>query len=123
MTPSAPLREDFIDAVFRPVIGFFAGSALGYVVQLAGVSGWPIALAYTAILGVVVVVWIWMYERLRLISDWFLEKIGIAPRVKPQLRPIPKRKKHWFVRYGWIAGIAIGVLAVMIWPDEVSSWL
>ncbi len=122
MTDTAPLREDFIDAVVRPVIGFLVGMVLGYTVQLAGVTGWPLALGYTAILGALAVGSLWMYERLRGLSDWFFEKTGIAPRPREQLVPIPKRRKHWFVRYGWIMGLAAGMLAVFVLPEEMLAW-
>lgn len=122
MTRSAPLREDFIDAVFRPVIAFFVGMALGYTAQLAEVTGWAIAMGYAAILALLALVGIWFYDRLHRVSDWIFEKIGIAPRPREQMVPIPKRRKHWFVRYGWVAGLLLGVTAVYVLPEEVLAW-
>lgn len=118
-----PLREDIIDAVFRPVIAFFVGMALGYTAQLASDTGWPFAIGFAAVLAVLALVSIWMYERLYRISDWFFEKTGLGAAPRTQLATPPKRCKHWFVRFGWIIGLTTGVLAVFVLPKEVLAWL
>lgn len=123
MTETAPLREDIVDAVFRPVIAFFVGMALGYTVQLASDTGWTFAIGFTAAIGALALVSIWLYWRFHRVSDWVLEKLGVAPRVKPQLAHPPKKQKHWFVRFGWIIGMVAGVLAVFVLPKEVLAWL
>ena len=123
MTETAPLREDIIEAVFRPVIAFFVGLVFGYTAQMAESTGWPFAIGFTAILGLLAVVSIWLYWRFHKVSDWILEKLGIAPRVKPQLAAPPKRRKHWFVRYGWIAGLVLGFVAATLFPEEIMQWL
>lgn len=123
MSKSAPLQQDIIDAVFRPVIAFFIGMVLGYTVQLAGDTGWPVALAYTAILAVLAIVGLWIYERLHRFSDWVFEKTGLGAGLKPQLVRPPAKRKHWFVRFGWVAGLAAGGLAVFFLPEEMLAWL
>ncbi len=123
MTDTAPLREDIIDAVFRPVIAFFVGMALGYTAQLASDTGWPFAIGFTAVLAVLALVSIWLYERLYRISDWLFEKTGLGAGLRTQLATPPKRRKHWFVRFGWIIGLTTGVLAVFVLPKEALAWL
>jgi hypothetical protein len=123
MTETAPLREDIIEAVFRPVIAFFIGLVLGYTAQLAGTTGWPVAIAYTAILAVLGLASVWLYERLRRVSDWVFEKTGLGAGLKQQLAAPPKRRKHWFVRYGWIAGLVLGFAAATLFPEEIMQWL
>lgn len=123
MTKNAPLREDIIDAVFRPVIAFFVGMVLGYTAQLANDTGWPFAIGLTAILAMLALLSIWMYERLYRVSDWLFEKTGLGAGLRPQLVAPHKRRKHRFVRYGWIAGLVAGVLSVFILPQEILEWL
>lgn len=123
MTETAPLREDIIDAVFRPVIAFFVGLVLGYTAQLASDTGWPFAIGFTAVVAALGLIWIWLYERLHKISDWFFEKVGLGMGLRTQLAAPPKRRKHWLVRFGWIIGLIAGVLAVFLLPEEVLKWI
>ncbi|WP_333715071.1 hypothetical protein [Yoonia sp.] len=123
MTDTAPLRENIIEAVFRPVIAFLVGIVLGYTVQLAGITGWPIAIAYTAILAGLVLASVWLYERLRRVSDWLFEATGLGAGLRQQLATPPQRRKHWVVRFGWIVALLIGFVAVTLFPDEVMQWL
>lgn len=123
MTETAPLREDIIEAVFRPVIAFFIGLVLGYTTQLAETTGWPFAIGYTAILAILAFASVWLYERLRRVSDWIFEKTGLGAGLRTQLVAPPKRRKHWVVRFGWIAGLIIGFLAAALFPQQVMRWL
>ncbi len=123
MTKTSPLSADIIDAVFRPAIGFFVGIALGYLVQLAGTTGVLPAIIYGTILIVIALLYLRLYDRLWAASDWVFEKLGIAPAPRKQLAPIPKQRKHWFVRFGWIGAMTTAFFITMIWPETVQSWL
>ena len=116
------LWDDIIDAVFRPVIAFFSGMFLGYVAQLAEVSNWVVAGAFMLIMilfGSFLTIMDDLFYRW---TDSLFDKIGWGSGIKPVRDPV-KRRKHWFVRFGWLPFIALGVAAVYVLPEEVLAWL
>ena len=123
MTESAPLREDIIDAVFRPVIGFFAGIALGYMAQAAEVTGWVVAVSLTAFFAFLAIAAVWLYERLDRLLNWLFEVTGLGAAPRKQLAARPVRRKHWFARFGWMFGTALGLLLAYLWPETALAWL
>ena len=123
MTDTAPLREDMIDAVFRPVIGFFIGAAIGYVILLADVTGWVAALIVAGLIGTVI--WLWyLFERMAFYGmGAIFDYLSFGRRVKPQLVAPRTRKKHWFVRYGWAGAMLLGMFAAIYMPDTLAAWI
>ena len=123
MTDTAPLREDIIDAVFRPVMAFFAGMFAAYVTQLAGATSWTVALIFGGICLVLFGLVLVFDNFMRGAVDGLFERIGWGSVKHKQLAPIPRKRTHWFVRYGWILGLIAGFLAVMVLPEEALAWL
>lgn len=123
MSAPAKIWHDWIDAVFRPVIAFFVGVAMGYVAKLAEVSGWWVALGISVIILVGAAFILFIDRVLRNSTDRFFDwTIGLKypGGIKPAKT---KQRAHWFVRYGWIFGLLLGVSAVFFLPAEVLEWL
>lgn len=119
-TPRAPL-DDWINGVFRPVIGFFAGLGLGYTAQLGQMAGWSLAtvsLALAAVAFGVILATTWFDFGI----DWVLRKIGLGDGIKPAREVATPQRAHWIVRFGWIIGLILGLVAAFILPPEVISW-
>lgn len=111
---------DWIDAVFRVVVGFFVGLLFGSVAKSAELSGWVSALglgvAVCLVFGLVLLVMNWI----DLGFDKVFNLIGWGNGIKPAPT---KSKPHWFVRFGWMFGLALGVLAYFYLPEGVLAWL
>ncbi len=115
-----------IDGVFRLVIGFFVGMALGYTAQLGEETSWWFAggtLAVLAIFFFVMFKLFWSVDQgSRRLLDW-ASGVKYPGGIKPAKNPAPEPKPHWFVRYGWIPALVLGALAVYVLPEEVLAWL
>jgi len=119
-----PVRiEDWINGTFKPVIGFFLGIALGYLAQLAAVAGVGLALSYGALVSLIFLLVVAASAGLDRVLDTILGKIGWGNGIKPARNPAPEPKLHWFVRYGWVLGMMLGLLAAFVLPKEMLSWL
>lgn len=120
MTKQSPIWHDWIDAVFRPVIAFFAGLVLGYLAQLAEVKGWVFAAGFGVVLLVLLGLFLLVNQLFETTFRRFFEWVGWGGGIKPSKI---KHTPHWFVRFGWVLGMILGVAAVFILPEEVLAWL
>ena len=118
MSQRTPSFEDVINAIFRPVIGFFLGMGLAYTFQLAQSAGWIFALGWVAFLSILFGLVIlldrfldWGFGRL---TGWGLKPAKGGGDVEPA---------HWFVRFGWIIGLIVGFGAVFILPEQMRELL
>lgn len=111
--------DDTINGITRPVIGFLLGMAAGHLVELAGTTGWWIALGFGAFLaglfGLVI-----LFDTA---VDRFFDRIGWGTGVMAAKNKARAGKSHWFVRFGWVFGLILGFVAVFVLPEEALSWL
>ncbi len=111
--------DNIINGIARPAIGFFLGIAAGYTVELAGSTGWWIALGSSAfIAGLFCLVLLFDTALSR-----FFDRIGWGTGVMAAKNKARAGKPHWFVRFGWVFGVIAGFTAVFILPKEALSWL
>ena len=110
--------EDIINGVFRPVIGFFIGMVLAYTFQLAQSAGWEYAIGWTVFVGLLFGL-VLVFDR---VLTWGFDKLT-GWGLKTQLRPPKAVTPHWFVRYGWIFGVAVGFCVVLFFPEQVRALL
>lgn len=120
MTHGSLIKDDWIDAIFRPAVGFFIGLALGYGVQLAQISSWLFALGVLVVLACLfgaVLMFDSAINRIVNVADrWLGGGVGIKPS---KTKHIP----HWFVRFGWIFALVLGMVAVFVLPEGALAWL
>ena len=111
--------EHITNGIARPLIGFFLGMALAYTFQLAQSAGWIYALGWAVFL----VVLFGLVLLLDHFLDWGFDKLtGLG--VKTNRRTAGKAEQpHWFVRFGWIAGVLIGFGGVFLLPEGVLDWI
>ncbi len=111
--------DNIVNGIARPVIGFLLGIAAGYTVELAGSTGWWIALGFSAfvagLFGLVI-----MFDT---VLDRFFDRIGWGTGVMAAKNKTKAGKPHWFVRFGWVFGLIVGFAAVFVLPEEALSWL
>ena len=123
MTQRPALLEDWINAIFRPVIGFFSGVFLGYMAQLAAISGWMFALGVAGFCALLVAGLVIVDRATDHGIDAIAQKlgwIGYVKHSKSEAKPSKtKHRPHWFVRYGFIIGVLAGAGAVFYLPQEV----
>ncbi|PJI92863.1 hypothetical protein BC777_1726 [Yoonia maricola] len=110
--------EDMINGIFRPLVGFFLGTALAYTFQLAQSAGWMFAVGWA--------VFLMLLFSLVLVLDRFLDwgfgrLTGFG--LKKPMQPAKAETPHWFVRFGWVFGVIIGFSAVLLFPEEILGWL
>lgn len=120
MTPPSMSTYDWFDASSRVVVGFFVGLFLGSVAQLAELSGWTYALGVGVVLGLIFGLTLLMMHWTDLGLDKVLNRIGWGNGIKPAPT---KTKSHWFVRIGWMFGVAVGTFAYLYLPEGAMSWL
>lgn len=111
--------DDIVNGVSRPLIGFFLGMALGYTVELAGSTGWWIALSFAAFVAFLFGLVILFDNALRR----FFDRIGWGTGVMAAKNKARAGTSHWFVRFGWIFGLIAGFGAVFVLPEEALAWL
>ncbi len=111
--------DDIVNGVARPLIGFFLGMALGYTVELAGSTGWSIALSSAAFIAFLFGLVMLFYN----VLDRFFDRIGWGTGVMAAKNKARAGKSHWFVRFGWIFGLIAGFAAVFVLPKEALAWL
>jgi len=120
MTGQSQIRDDWIDAIFRPAVAFFIGMTLGYVGKLAAISSLWFAAAVLflgALFFMLILLVDTVFSRaIDTIARWFGAGIGIKPSKT-------KHEPHWFVRYGWMFGLILGMLAVFYLPQEAMAWI
>ena len=111
--------DDTVNGIARPAIGFFLGLAMGYTVELAGSTGWWIALGFSAFIaclfGLVI-----LFDS---VLSRFFDRIGWGTGVMAAKNKARAGKSHWFVRFGWIFGLIAGFAAVFILPEGALAWL
>lgn len=111
--------DDAVNGIARPAIGFFVGMAMGYIVELAGMSGWWMALSFgglvAGLFGLVILFDSAMHR--------FFDRIGWGTGVMAAKNRARAGKSHWFVRFGWIFGVIAGFAAVLFLPQEALAWL
>jgi hypothetical protein len=111
--------ENIVNGIARPAIGFFLGMAAANVVELAGSTGWWVALGFTAfVAGLFGLVLLFDNALHR-----FFDRIGWGTGVMAAKNRARAGKPHWFVRFGWIFGLIVGFAAVYALPEEALSWL
>ena len=116
MSRQTPSFDDLINGIFRPVIGFFVGIALAFTFQLAQNAGWIFAVGWAAFIALLFGAVILLDRFL----GWGFDKLtgwGLKP-AKPSAT-----KAHWFVRFGWIAGVLSGFGAAYFLPEQMKAWL
>ena len=111
--------DDTVNGIARPVIGFFLGLAMGYTVELAGSTGWWIALGSSAFIACLFGLVILFDSALRR----FFDRIGWGTGVMAAKNKARAGKSHWFVRFGWIFGMIVGFAAVFILPEAALAWI
>ena len=116
MSAQARIRDDWIEAISRPAIGFFIGMALGYTAQMAQLSGWWVAVGWLVFVSILFGSVILLQEFLWKVTDALFGGPGIK---KPKNGPKP----HWFVRFGWMIFLGLGICAVYVLPEEVLAWI
>ena len=114
---------DWIDLIFKFVIGFFVGVFIAHVAELASIAGWwfavGLAVVLMLILGAILVMDRWFERGMSSLFD----KIGLGGGIKPARNPKPPAKRQWFIRFGWMFGLIIGALAVFFLPEGVLDWI
>lgn len=123
MTKKVTIWNDWIDAIFKPVVGFFAGMVIGHTAELASISNWWIALGVLAIISIGITLFFAIERGVdRGIGRFFDWTIGskYPGGIKPSDTP---HKPHWFVRFGWFPALLLGLAAVLVLPEGALAWL
>lgn len=110
----------WINAIFRPLVGFFLGVAAGLLIRQAVQVSWVVALISLLVLTAAYLV----FE----FANWQLDKMferilptGIRPARKPQKRLPAKTLIQKGARFGGFIGIAGGMTSVLTAPEAAMD--